>query len=273
MAQKGRKKPSGRESARKEAEEPASREVPPAEAGAGSADWTPAEGREGPEDGFLDLDPAAEDQASGPAFPRREKTQPPLGDEDSGFEEAFGLEKGMVHIVDREDMGKGVQDDPDAYAQGPGKPGLVAGSTPPDEPGQGFLDPAARAGQGRASAEDVLLSRGRVDVPDWAGAGGPSDPDPDLKDPLSGHLSGSGFLDALLLDHPFPATKESLACALAQEAWQRGGPAEAFHDLVVQLDQGLFQDLKDLKRALGDRFMWESTHGQRHSHHGGSHGR
>lgn len=83
-------------------------------------------------------------------------------------------------------------------------------------------------------------------------------------------LPGSGYLNALFLGFHFPAGKEAVACHLALEAYIHGGPAETFHDLVIQLDQTFFKDLRDLKSALGERFAWESDHG---GPQGGKHGR
>ncbi|HLP41078.1 MAG TPA: hypothetical protein VK465_06195, partial [Fibrobacteria bacterium] len=103
--------------------------------------------------------------------PTHGMTQPPLGDEDTALTEALGMEGGIVHLVDREDMGKGVQNDPSAYAQGPGKPGLVEGATPAEDLRDTFLDPAARAGQARTSAEDVLRARGMAETRDWSASG------------------------------------------------------------------------------------------------------
>lgn len=88
-------------------------------------------------------------------------------------------------------------------------------------------------------------------------------------------LPGAGFLDALFLDYPFPARKEDVACHLAQEAHAHGGPAPAFHDMVVQLDEASFENLGHLKRSLGDRFAWEAAHsrpGSPGSDAGGLHG-
>lgn len=72
-------------------------------------------------------------------------------------------------------------------------------------------------------------------------------------------LPGSGFLDALFLDYPFPIDREAVVCYLAGEAHTQGGPAEFFHDLAVQVEQPVFRDLHDLKRALAERFAWESA--------------
>lgn len=80
----------------------------------------------------------------------------------------------------------------------------------------------------------------------------------------------SGFLEAMFLGFHFPAGKEAVACHLALDAYKHGGPAETFHDLVVQLDRTFFKDLHDLKGALAERFAWESDHGRPQ---GGKHGR
>lgn len=83
-------------------------------------------------------------------------------------------------------------------------------------------------------------------------------------------LPGSSYLNGLFLGFHFPSGKEAVACHLAMEAYNHGGPAETFHDLVIQLDQTFFKDLHDLKSALGERFAWESDHG---GPQGGEHGR
>lgn len=94
-------------------------------------------------------------------------------------------------------------------------------------------------------------------------------PDPDGGRPPAEDRE-SGFLEAMFLGFHFPAGKEAVACHLALDAYNHGGPAETFHDLVVQLDRTLFKDLHDLKSALGERFAWESDHGRPQ---GGTHGR
>jgi hypothetical protein len=291
MAQRERKKPSGgdrprRKDGRKET----------GKAGGGSADWTAAEGPvAGEEEPILDADPALEQEDKAREFPSEENpfeagidrpptenpvpldlpegeemeteefshrmTQPGLGDEDSGLEENLGAERGFTHLVDREDMGKGAQTDPEAYAADPGKPGMVVGATPPQDRGDLYLDPAARAGQGRVSAEDVLRHRGQAPGAGTAPAGARAQAAP---------MPPAGLMDSLLGDLRFPASKETVACRLAQAAYAGGGEAEAYHDLVVQLDEDRFEDIQALKRALGERFAWESAHGRPE---GGQHGR
>lgn len=291
MAQRERKKPSGgdrprRKEDRKETGKP----------GGGSADWTAAEGPvAGEDEPILDADPAQELEdkareipAAGNPFeagveqaptenpvpldlPEGEEmeteefshrmTQPGLGDEDTGLEENLGAGRGFAHLVDREDMGKGAQTDPGAYAADPGKPGMVVGATPPEDREDLFLDPAARAGQGRVSADDVLRHRGEEPGAGTASAGVHGQEEP---------MPQAGLIDSLLGDLPFPASKETVACRLAQAAYAGGDEAEAYHDLVVQLDEGRFEDIQALKRALGERFAWESAHGRPE---GGKHGR
>jgi hypothetical protein len=286
MAQREKKKPPGGDRPRRKADRKET-----GKAGGESADWSAAESPvTGEDEPILDADPALELEdkarefsASGNPFdaerdrgptvdpvplplPEGEEmetedfshrmTQPGLGDEDSGLEENLREERGFVHRVDREDMGKGAQIEPGAYAADPGKPGMVEGATPPDSTEDLYLDPAARAGQGRTSAEDVLRRRGEAPRPDEARTGGAHPP--------------LGLIDSFLSDLRFPASKESVACRLAQAAFAGGGEAEACHDLVVQLDQGRFEDIQELKRALGERFAWESAHGRPG---GGQHGR
>jgi hypothetical protein len=292
MAQKGKKKPSEGEKPRRKSRAGKTTGKAPEKTpnGSGSADWAPgAEIVAGEGERLLDVDPAREieDRArefgpsDNPFLPRkedrlpeenpfidsppadeeeegqpgREKTQPSPGGRKGLLEE--NLESpGLFHLVDHEDMGKGVQADLDAYAADPGRSGLVEGAQPPaggsGASGDFFLDPAVRAGQGRASAEDVLRSRGIT----REGAGA--------------NLPGSGFLDALFLDFPFPTQMEAVACHLALDAHLHGGPAEIFHDLVIQLDQTRFRDIHDLKGALRERFAWEASHGRPK---GGNHGR
>jgi hypothetical protein len=293
MAQRGKKKPSTGSRPRRKAGEGRA-----PSAGSESSDWTASEtgpsvpesdisnisdretGTAGESDLILDADPALESEDRAHEFTPREnpfeaglerpptenpvpmpppedaemdvdefsrrKTQPPLGDEDSGLEENLRMDGGIVHLVDREDMGKGVQPDPEAYAA---------------DTEDVFLDASARAGAGRASAEDVLKHRGMAAPTEGRerDAGKPE-----------GAGSEPGYLDNLLGDLPFPASKETVACRLALDAYANGGPAEAFHDLVIQLDQGRFLDLNELKRAIGDWFAWENAHGRPG---GGKHGR
>lgn len=293
MAQRERKRPSGGDRPRRRAGQAGGKDT--GKAGGESADWTAAESPvAGEEEPILDADPALEtedrareftaadnpfeaERKPGPAvdpvplplpegeemvtedFSRR-MTQPGLGDEDSGLEENLAEERGIVHLVDREDMGKGAQTDAGAYAADPGKPGMVEGATPPEDREDLFLDPAARAGQGRASAEDVLRHRG------LAPAAGTAPGEGRVEDAMP----QAGLVDSLLGDLRFPASKEAVACRLAQAAYAGGGEAEAYHDLVVQLDEGRFDDLQALKRALGERFAWESAQGRPG---GGRHGR
>lgn len=108
-------------------------------------------------------------------------------------------------------------------------------------------------GPERAALLGRLLRESGPEVPqDWTarpGHAGPIVP-----------LPGSGYLDALFLDFPFPVDREAVVCYLAGEAQTQGGPAEFFHDLAVQVEQPVFQSIHDLKRALGERFAWEGAH-------------
>ena len=79
---------------------------------------------------------------------------------------------------------------------------------------------------------------------------------------------GAGFLDALFLDFPFPAGKREVACHLAEDAALHEGPATTFYDLVVRLDREGFEDIHDLKRALGGELSRETAHPQGGRHAG-----
>ena len=90
--------------------------------------------------------------------------------------------------------------------------------------------------------------------------------DAHLPDPEAPAFPGSGFLDALFLDFPFPAGRREVACHLAEDAALHDGPAATFHDLVVRLESEGFEDIHDLKRALGGHLAREPAHpeGGRH---------
>jgi hypothetical protein len=70
---------------------------------------------------------------------------------------------------------------------------------------------------------------------------------------------GAGFLDALFLDFPFPAGKREVVGHLAEDAALHGGPSATFHDLVIRLDHRVFEDIHQLKRALGEQLAWASA--------------
>lgn len=128
-----------------------------------------------------------------------------------------------------------------------------------------FLDlKEDRTGMSEAGSPPPAKVRQRP--PDEALGKGPEAPG------RGGLLPGSGFLDALFIDFPFPAGKEAVACHLAQDAYIHGGPAESFHDIVIQLDSTLFKNIHDLKSALGDRFAWETSYGSHRRREGGVHG-
>ena len=122
-------------------------------------------------------------------------------------------------------------------------------------PGEaGSLDAPAAAGSGKSALADAL---GHTE---WRSAEAP----PPNREAAT--FPGAGFLDALFLDFPFPAGKREVACHLAEDAALHAGPAATFHDLVIRLDVDGFQDIHELKRALGEQLAWASAHapGERH---------
>lgn len=235
MAQKGKKKPSEGDQPRRKGRNPKKGRdsSEPDRQGSGSADWAPGtELDAGETETLLDADPVREMEDKAREF----------GPSDNPF-----LPRDADRLPEENPYAsappEGEEDD-DLPGREKTQPSLGEKTYPLRQ----NLDPpgmvAAGSGQGRASAEDVPRSRSL--------------------------LPGSGFLDALFLDFPFPADMEAIACHLAQDAHLHGGPAETFHDLVIQLDRSYFKDVHDLKNALGDRFAWESAHSRPE---GGNHGR
>lgn len=126
---------------------------------------------------------------------------------------------------------------------------------------------------GRTTDEDIPVP-GEVDAPDPLAAADPGKlaladalghtewrsaeaPPPNREAPA---FPGAGFLDALFLDFPFPAGKREVACHLAEDAALHAGPAATFHDLVIRLDRDVFEDIHQLKRALGEQLATASAH-------------
>ncbi len=73
--------------------------------------------------------------------------------------------------------------------------------------------------------------------------------------------SESALLERILADMAFPATKEDITAILAVKAYsQSGGRAAELHDLVVQLDKPVFQDIDELEVAIKERHKWEGQH-------------
>ena len=147
---------------------------------------------------------------------------------------------------------------PDWTPAGPGAPWEDSPETP-EAAGRWLED------GGRTLERDAPI-RGEAELADALGHTGWRPAEAHLPDPEAPAFPGSGFLDALFLDFPFPASKHEVACHLAEDAALHEGPAETFHDLVVRLDRAGFEDIHDLKRALGDRFAREPAHpeGGRH---------
>lgn len=124
------------------------------------------------------------------------------------------------------------------------------------DPGQNAPAPGDAAGPGKLALADAL---GHTE---WHPAEAPL---PHRDAPA---FPGSGFLDALFLDFPFPAGKREVACHLAEDAALHAGPAATFHDLVIRLDLEGFDDIHQLKRALGERIAWASAHTEGGCHDG-----